>query len=256
MPRPIFDPVKRRSLLLGDLGVEWELRQDFDECRALGGLGGNADAFLGSGILCLLIGLDQSASKLFQKAKQWIEAAIANDERPNWYRAGGTEASRYHTLAICNWLLDARHDADSFQHYVSFEDQYFMDPQVARDKIEASLVVPAYVSARALQRALEIIAMARIPEPKSLNGIRSEAQMSYALARHRLGLEFTSDEIDTALQRFLTRHMDKWLGDGHAVRAAEWMKIAYWDPSESRISPHDAILKCYQHLPNCTRPTC
>jgi hypothetical protein len=209
---------------------------------------------LGYAVLCLLVGLNEGASKLLQKAKQWVEIAIAEDEGGATLGPGGNAASRHHTVAMCTWLLEGRHDAEALQQFVVFEDKFIKQPAIAKDKIEVSLVLPTYINARAFERTLEIFAVARIPEPKSLEGIRNGAQMSYVLARHRMGLDYTADEVDGALKRFLMRHMDKWLGDGHAVQAAEWMKIAYWDPHEAEMSPKEAILKCYDHLPHCTRP--
>lgn len=42
--------------------------------------------------------------------------------------------------------------------------------------------------------------------------------------------------------------MGKWLNGGHAVRAAEWMKVIYWKRAEAGVSPFEAVRKCLDHV--------
>lgn len=77
--------------------------------------------------------------------------------------------------------------------------------------------------------------------------------MCYVLSRHRLGLEYSDAEVAGALDRFLTKNTNTWLTNGHAARAAEWMKIAYHSDADNALSPKEVVLKCYDHLPGCER---
>ena len=70
--------------------------------------------------------------------------------------------------------------------------------------------------------------------------------MSYVLARHRLGLEYTDEEVDKALHSFLKRNVrSEWLDRGQQTTAARWMKIAFWKPGDDPVA---TFLKCYDYL--------
>ncbi len=76
--------------------------------------------------------------------------------------------------------------------------------------------------------------------------------MCYVFCRQRLGQEFSSEEVDAALERFLMRNMDStWLASGHYGRAAEWMKIAHWRAGDDPIA---TVLRCYDYLPGRAPP--
>ena len=75
--------------------------------------------------------------------------------------------------------------------------------------------------------------------------------MSYVIARHRLGLQYTSDEIQDALDRFLKRNVPKWCDGGQVQTLARWMKIAFWKPGDDPVA---TLLKCYDYLPGLSPP--
>ncbi len=105
-----FDPSHEKQLLLDPVGgYEWSLRSDFGKTKDAGGLGSTACSNSGMAVACLLVGFDLPAERLLKQAAEWVQIAIASDERPQRYSPGASEASRFQTLALCNWLLD-RHD--------------------------------------------------------------------------------------------------------------------------------------------------
>ncbi len=255
MKSPVFNPHELKERLLGDFGYEWSLEDRFDEVKRIGGLASTADADLAVAIQCLLVGFDDAAERLLHKAVKWVQAAIAENERPQRYFPNGTEASRFHTLALCNWLLHAEHDTESFREFMSYEDSYLASSMAGKDKLSVSFVLPGYVNAGAFDRALEIFERTRgLSAPKTLGALRSEGAMAYVISRHRLGLQYSEHEVAAATARFLTRNMDDWLGRGHWVTAAEWTKIVYWNGNEESLSPKQALMRCYDHLPHWDPP--
>lgn len=249
-----FDPARAEAILLGDCGYRFCLEDRLEDSSAVGGLGSSADAYVNMAVQCFLVGLDGPALQLLEKAHQWLEIAIADNERPTRYAADGTEALRFCTLAMCNWLLRAAHDDGSLLRYVTHKDRFLANSAAGRDKIELSLSLPTYVDAGAFTRVLEIFAaVPALSAPRSLQAIRSEAQMAYVLSRHHLGRDYEPDAVQAALGAFLTKNMDKWLADGHFLRAAEWLKIAYWNGNETPPSPKEVLLMCYTHMPGCQR---
>jgi len=232
------------------------LTQSFAETQRVGGLASSADTDLDVVIQCLLVGFDEAAKKILKKAYDWLQVAISTEEKPRHYAQDGTEAQRFQTLSLCNWLLEGVHDMKNLQRFVAHEDRFLVASGLSKDKVEIALISHNYLDAGALERALELITKTRgLSLPEELTSIRNEAQMVYVLCRHRLGLDHWSDaELQTAEEKFLTRKMNGWLIDGHFGRAAEWMKIIYWKEGKAGLSPKEAVLKAYDHLPGCSPP--
>ena len=87
------------------------------------------------------------------------------------------------------------------------------------------------------------------------NGIESikcsgtnEKQMALTLAAQALAQKFPEEKVQETVKKFLDKHVGKWLNGGHAVRAAEWMKVIYWKRGEAGITPFDAVRKCLDHV--------
>ena len=249
-----FDPERERELLLNPVGgYEWSLKHRLENSQACGGLRSSADFDLGTAIECLLVGFDEPARRLLEQATEWVQVAIETDERPERYFPDATEASRFETLALCKWLLFNQHDADSLRHFVATMDQC-INAEKRLDKIDISLGIAAYVDAGAFERTLEIFARTPgLSAPKSL-APRSEAQMAYILARHHLGLEYTAEDVQMATTKFLSRNINTWLTEGHAVRAAQWLKVLQWNDTDRFLSAKQVLLKAYDYLPGVCSP--
>jgi hypothetical protein len=251
----MFDLIHEREVLLGDCGYAFDLGADFEEAKAVGGRGNSAHAFLGTAIQCLLVGFEEPALQLLTKAKHWVTASLAEREIPKRYlhderySSDGEAAIRYQTLALCNWLLHDQHDTQSLERFVELEDRFMASSKAGRDKVSVALVLPSYVDAGAYHRALDLFLLTPgLAPPKSLGSIRNEAQMSYVLCRHRLNQEYSRDEITLAVRKFLQKNVSEWLGRGHFVRVAEWMKIVLWQGGTAGISARSALLNCLEHV--------
>jgi hypothetical protein len=249
-----FEVDHRRKLLLDPVGgYEWSLKRSIEESRARGGLGGSADSGLGKAIECLLVGFDGPAERLLKQTAEWVRVAIESDERPQRYFPGATEASRYQTLALCNWFLYNLHDLESLERFVVNEDGY-LSSAARKDKVGISLTLLTYVNAGAFERTLEIFhTTPGLSTPTSLSP-RNEAQMAYIVSRNRLGLQYNQEDVQVATRKFLAKNINAWLSNGHAVRAAEWLKILYWNDGDHKCSAKQVLLKCYEFLPGQDRP--
>src|SRR5215472_17374067 len=108
----VFDPAEEREELDGDVGYRVALDAEFYEYKSEGALGGSASFRLIDAVYCLLVGYDDPARQLLKRAFDWVTTAIKEDEKPSDYGPDGTEALRYETLAMCNWLLRGIHDVE------------------------------------------------------------------------------------------------------------------------------------------------
>jgi hypothetical protein len=249
-----FDPQGIRERLLGATGYAWTLGHRFEESQAIGALGNHAGSDLGVAIQCLLVGFEDPARRLLERAAEWVQIAVATRERPSRYFPGGTEAIWFETLALSNWLLSNRHDTESYRRFAEHQDRCLTNRSVARNKTEVSFALPSYVDAGMYERALQIFEATPGLAPPTASTIQGEARMSYVVSRHRLGLQYSSTEFEAMATKFLRRNIDAWLGDGHWSSAARWMKIIHWNGAEPPISAKEALLKCYDYLPGRERP--
>jgi hypothetical protein len=118
-------------------------------------------------------------------------------------------------------------------------------------KPDVQLALPAYLDAGEYEILMRRYEIAGLKEPQSLRSIRGEGTMAYVMAKQRLGLKYTADETRSALHAFLKRNLDSWLDSGHSNAAAQWMKIAFWQPGDD---PLVTFLRCYDYLPGVERP--
>jgi hypothetical protein len=248
MTAKAFDPRKVRNTLLGDLGIEWQLGRSFEDSKSCGGLSSGADADLAAAIKCILVGLDEPATRLLAKANKWATEAVVSDrEVAGW--------DTFETLAMCEWLLANRHNSETYRKLTAHMDRSLAVPSIAKNPLNVSLSLPRYLDAGVYERVLEIFEETpRLLEPDSLAKVRNEAQMCSIIAKHRLGVAYSEAEVTDSCRMFLRKRMDKWLRDGHAVRAAEWMKIVFWNPQPGALSAMPTVLRCYDYLPGCQRP--
>lgn len=248
MKRNAFDPTETRNILFSDVGYEWQLRQSFEDSRNCGGLSSSAHADLGTAIECILVGLGDAASQLLAKARIWATEAIDSEREPATWLT-------FQTLAMCDWLLEKTHNSDIYRQFNDLLYRSLEHPAIVSDAVNVSLMLPGLVDGRSYERVLQVFERTtKLVEPSSLDKLSNEAQLCFIIARHRLGPGYTKTEVDAACDKFMFKNMDKWLKNGHSVRAAEWMKIIWANRDDSTLTPSDIVLKCYDYLRNCHRP--
>jgi hypothetical protein len=218
-----FDLDAQRRDLEGELGYRFDLAAEIDEARGVGGLASSAHAFLGSAVRSVLVDLREPAIELALKAKEWLEIAIEEKERPARYFRNGTESERHIDLAFCNWFLSGEDDVVNLESFVSYEDEYLADSPAGRDHVSVSLVLVSYLDARAYGRVIELVeATPGLSIPETVKSPTNEAAACYMIARAVLAEERPADDL---MEGFSRKHVPKWLGSGHYLRFARWMKV-------------------------------
>ena len=156
---PKFDPVKWCETLLG--GIRFDLAADFNEISARGCLTGYGLGFHGTAIEAILVGFDEPAVWLLEKATRWLGAAIAAEEdqysstEEDPYRSwDGTRSLQYESMAQCNWLLTGVHDFENLRCAVHYTNRYYSDYAWESDDLVFS--PPLYCEAEEVARACEI----------------------------------------------------------------------------------------------------
>jgi len=236
-----FDVMHERELLLDDVGgYEWALDRDVDKVRSVGGLSSSARFNLGLAIQCVLVGFDEPANRLLERARYLATESLTSDhEIAGWLT--------YESLALCEWILNNRHDEHLCQ--LLTEDRSLTTSGVGNDPVNVSMSLPSFVDAGVYEQVLELVERTKkLKEPENINRIRSEGPMCLVIARHRLGQKYTEEEVANACAKFMSRSIGPWLWNGHYVRAAVWMKIIFWNCSDQEISARDTILKCLDYV--------
>jgi len=118
-----------------------------------------------------------------------------------------------------------------------------------KDKIEVALTLPKYIDAGAYQDTLHLIeSPPSLKIPTSAKRVSGPVGMSYVIAAHHVHSQFTDEEMQEALQRFLKRKICEMVGKGYYEDLAHWLKIAYFNETENPLAPKQALLKMYDYL--------
>jgi hypothetical protein len=241
-----FSRSAQRTLMEGDTGYKIDLSMDFTEAQNQAALGPAGEYILATAIGCLLVGLDGPARELLEKSLHCASTAIKLNEKPERYFPGATEAFRFEAVAMSHWLMRGVHHNASWDAAITNRLRYHYDAEPGSDSVGISLAVPMFLAAEAYDAVLSL--------PNSVPGMESrihtEAGMACVVARHRVSLEKNPEELRKLSNRFLKRMMNRWLCNGHYLRAAEWMKALHWEPG---MPAKDALLKCYDYLPAAAR---
>jgi hypothetical protein len=209
------------------------------------------DSILDTGVECLLLGRFAIGSELLQKARVFLAAAIEQQEIPRGYRRGGAECHRLRDYVMCNWFLDGQQDTALLKEAVRWKEIWFAETGES-NKTEVQLSLSGYLDAEEYDALFARFDAAKLKPPNKLSSIRGQGTMCYVLARHRLGLEYSDEEVKKALKTFFKRNVQpEWLDFGHATTVALWMKIAYWKPGDDPIA---TLLKCYEFMPEFEPP--
>lgn len=196
---------------------------------------------------CCLVGLFSDARKLFLKARHFLQSADQRNEQSKV--AVGSVFDKH---ALANWFLNREIDLDSLRQCVDLREAWFAAQRTKPDKVNVQLSLLPYLEAESYKLLIGRYESAGLKKPANLRRIQGEGTMCYVMARHRLGMEYSDEEIAAALETFLKRSVKEWLGRyGAFSTAARWMRIAHWQPGDDPIA---TLLRCYDYLPDLKPP--
>jgi hypothetical protein len=227
--------------------IEHYQREVFEDAAQRGALVGVGDGIMLCAIQCFLVGLFDQGFELAKKAHTFLHASIENGEDPCPL---GKDA-QYNNLALATWLVENRIAMNSLKAAVSWRENW-LDENPDCWTREVQLVLPDYLDAQEYELLIARYERSGLKKPANLQRVQGEGTMSYAIARQRLGLEYSQAEIDAALNTFFKRHVPSWLGEeGRYDDAVRWMQRAFWKPGDDPIA---TLLRCYDYLPGLERP--
>ncbi len=240
-----FDPKEKKRQLKGFAIAHYRERSMAD-AKEKAALNGTGRGMTGCGVQCLLVGFFDIGQELLLKARIYVRASIEHKEEPYF-----TEHDRLYDFALLNWLVARSHDLKSLKAAVGLKERWFSDqPTVLKTEVQAAL--PGYLDAEEYETLMRRYEGAGLTKPANLRRIQGEGTMCYVIARHRLGLDYTPEEIKAAVDTFLKRRVSQWLGHAGAYTdAAHWMKLAFWKKGDDPIA---AVLRCYDYLPGLKPP--
>lgn len=240
-----FDPKKSRRQLKGFL-IDFHRKASFGDAMAKGALNGTGWLMTSCGVECLLVGFFDIGRELLLKARTFLRASIEHKEEPFL-----GEHHRLESFAFCNWLVGRQHDLKSLKAAVGWREYWFSDQPSVR-KTDVQLALPNYLDAEEYETLMRRYEGVGLTKPTNLRRIQGEGAMCYVIARHRLGLDYSPEEVSAAVDIFLKRRIPQWLDDdGRYTDAARWMKLAFWKKGDDPIA---TMLRCYDYLPGLKPP--
>ncbi len=244
-----FDPVYLHETL-SELIIPRARKKDVAEAFQLKLLYSYGTSVLDCCMQCFLVGRFDVGRELMPKARTFLRAAVEHKEEWENRPQGGAQFQRLCEFALCNWLLEKRHDSKSLKLAVEWQEIWFAEHDEI-DKTNVQLSLSEYLNAEEYEVLIRRFEQGGLKKPSNLRQIKGEGTMSYVIARHRLGLEYSAEEVQAALKSFLKRNVATWLGHGHRDTTAVWMKLAFWKPGDDPVA---TLLKCYNYLPGLEPP--
>jgi hypothetical protein len=245
-----FDPKKSKRELRGFL-IDLHRKASLAEAMEEKSMANYGKFMLDCAVECFLVGFFDIGHELTLKARVFFRASIEHKEPPKLYGRELTEIYRRQGFALCNWLIHGQHDLKSLKQAAHWRDVWFEEhPRLARDDIQ--YVLTDYLEAELYETVVQRFEQVGATKPANLRRIQGEGTLCYAIARQRLGLEYTTEEIGASIDTFLKRRIPQWLGgDGHWTGAARWTKLAFWKKPDDPIA---TVLRCYDYLPGLKPP--
>lgn len=241
-----YEEHKQITRLNDAMGLPRAGRLDIEFATKNNSLTGSCDEFMPQVIHCLLCEMPMEAKALLMKSKAWLERAIETRE---WEvkSKGAINKLQQKMYATIRWLHDGVHDQDSLDKCMADTMKWYqIDHPELVTTADIGFMAVTFIDAGAYQDLLSLAAPAGIDSIKCSGA--NEKQMALTLAAQALTQKFPEDKVQATVKKFLDKNVGKWLNDGHAVRAAEWMKVIYWKRGEAGITPFDAVRRCLAHV--------
>lgn len=240
-----FDIARRTKILNDVTGLPRDFNYDLNRAIENKALCAASEGFIHDCVMAILVGQTDDAVRLLPKAKHWME--LAKELGQDGTRLGGN-SHRFHRkdYALIRWLYDGVHDSESLAFWLSNAVEYFRNQTGGPDSVSLGLAAETFLDAGGYDDFIALAAPAGIESIKCSGA--NEKQMALTLAAQALTQRFPEEKVQATVKKFLDKHVGKWLNNGHAVRAAEWMKVIYWKRVETGFSPFDAVRKCLDHV--------
>jgi hypothetical protein len=244
----VFSVARTRRHMSGPYGmVTSHLAHDFESEKQLKCLANCAESFLSTGVQCVLVGLDEQADQVIQKSRDWFTTAIELPEESSWAWGRGLQ---FVFLALCNWLLNNQHDAVSLGRASELLEAGLTTSSTDDNSRTIGLIALLWV-------CLEVGDYARIerlgeqykvyPPPPADRLLQVETRggtFCRVLARHKLGMDYTAEQIAAFLGVFEPYFSRSLLEELAFTGLAQFMKVLHWRGEITPPSAKDAVRLC------------
>ncbi len=238
---------------------------------------GFASGFVSDYIDQCMVGNEELAVQILQRAPAWLNWVIDRDERfgVNWHLSrSGVHIAR----ALCTWLQHEVDDKDDWalamhhsrQAWCEGDAKFGSKPWLVRDIIGDPLddYMAAAVQGGSVKNGLwheAIETYERLLEgknPTTLSNVKRPRDLAYLLCQKNLGLiECREADLLKVGRSILRRFLDyPWLSGGQHLRAAVWLKIVYWDYDQrvhgdfAKLTPIETLHMAYHDIKDAVVP--
>jgi hypothetical protein len=235
--------------MTGPGGAALSLSYDFESSKRRNGLTSCGWSFLKLGAQCVLAGLDDLADQVLQKTRTWLTAAIELPEESTWAH-GHPQGRRFANLALCNWLLDNRHDVVSLSRSIEFLEAGL----VTSPRDDTSQTVGFNKLMWVCLDAGDYARIERLCEEYGVNSPPSADRLvevephggifCRVLARQKLNMDYTDEEIAAYLGVFTPAFVRILLEEVSYDNLALFMKIVHWRGENTPPTAKDAVRLC------------
>ena len=258
-----FDPLQNRESLLSQdrLLIRYMNETSASPLKPMGEVARNR---LQDALRCWLAGLDDAVAETLPRYCDWLGRAIDADEH-NGGRHEFHRVSLRSAYALGRWMLRGDAAGADWKSAAAGELADWQGPArpfdpitIAEQRLEDYL---AYcVQSRQYETGIREAECRVVRIRLHARAAPSPRDLAYATCRHHARGEFGADELFEAGRRMLQQQLPSaWLGRGHLLKAAMWLKIVYWDRDalrgrKPRLTPLQTVLRAYRNMPRGSVP--
>jgi hypothetical protein len=227
-----FDLAEQRKHAMALYGVPLCLSTSVDECRQFKSMASSAWGVCLETVRSVIVGWVEPVQQLADKGIELASASIAENEHDE---SDFNRVCAFSALALLDWVKtnasQPKHSHDVGEALTKYYKAHEISPQSFNNTVDLLLAVEAHAA------LLNLYAASRMTPPKSPKTAKSPANVGYVIAKQATERCFNEDDLAKSIHAMLQAHVEpKWLCGGHLVRAANWMKVAYWSPGESAVT--------------------
>jgi hypothetical protein len=196
-------------------------------------------------------GFGDEVRPIVERICAWLEDSIARAEtfgRPPSYFA----ALRTRDLAIGRWLCDKGEQRELFAEAASLAERSWGDLDADDEQLTAQYL-PDWardcVDAGACAHAIAVASRLGAPQPARADDVRDELALALWACAH----PDDAGGVARAGAGVLTGRIEQWLADGSSVRAAAWLKLAFWNTGETATAD-ETLRRAYELMPGVEPP--
>lgn len=258
----LFNPVVTRKNAFSPGMLQFLLDRQHNPDAPMGNVGASE---LGTVLNAWLVGLNTEVAPVIPRSLQWIDKAIADDEKLGIFDHNFHRRTLHWANALGMWMQDGDNVEGEWDDARVYEEAAWRNEKrpwttheiVKGDGLDDYMAFAFQGGEHndGFEAGIDMYERWTGKTDVSLSKPLKPRDFGYALCLQQLARKnFDEEDLFKAGRKMLQENLqENWLGYGQEIRAATWLKIVYWH-HDFTLTPLQVVLKAYENMPKVPRP--